>query len=107
MLLLVPSTWQACKPCLLGLAGNSPARGHGQGAKQTHPGAPHSNCNCAAAEAGTEELLGQLWGRTMARCGSCADNWSPGRGGGGSRRKAGGDFYLLHAWQGPLLTSSI
>lgn len=58
MLLLVPSTWQAQKPCPLRLAGNGLARGHGQGAKQTHPGALHSNCNCAAVEARTAELQG-------------------------------------------------
>lgn len=37
--LLGPSIWQAWKPCLLWSAGNSLARGHGQGAEETHPGA--------------------------------------------------------------------
>lgn len=37
VLLLGPSTWQACRQCLLGLTGNSLSRGHGQSIEETHP----------------------------------------------------------------------
>lgn len=66
----------------------------------------HSNCNCAG-EARMAELLRQLWGGTMAGCRQLCRQLETGRRGGGSGGKAGGGFYVLHAWQGPFLTSSI
>lgn len=61
--ILGPSTWQARKPCLLGLTGSSPAGGHSQGAEETHPGAPFRLQWCC-----NSEFPRQLWAGTMSSC---------------------------------------
>lgn len=66
----------------------------------------HSNSNCAA-EAGAAELPRRLWKGTMTGCRQLCRQLETRQWGWGSGGKAGGGFYLLHAWQGPLPTASI